>query len=449
MSSPRSRRTHAACRSGTKAGVVDHRLHRRLFLQGSMASAASMASFQSLFTVPALAESAKSRGKKCILLWLCGAPSQFETWDPKPGRPSGGPFGSIPTTLPGIHVSSLMPRCASIMDKLTVVRSMSTEPKEHFQGIDVLTRGEQPRPPFTRPILGSVLAQQLGQLDSPVPQFVFLDPCPEGNEFKGFKAANWAGWLGAEYSPVRFGGQYKIDNVEIPQHLSEAEHADREALRSFLSKKFINDRKEAAVHSYNAVFERVKGLMQAAPLFDLNALPEDDRKRYGPGTFGLYSLLARHLIENGSTFVMVANGMPWDCHVFNHETHQMLVPELDRIVFHLLQDLEQRSMLQDTLVLIMGEFGRTPFLNEARGRDHYPNAWSMAMAGCGLKPGVVYGATDENGIAVAENPIDQRRLFATIYAALGLDPHETYELPGFPTFHRVEENAAPIAELLA
>ncbi len=101
--------------------------------------------------------------------------------------------------------------------------------------------------------------------------------------------------------------------------------------------------------------------MKAAPLFDLNALPEEDRNRYGPGTFGLYSLLARHLIENGSTFVMVANGMPWDCHVFNHETHQMLVPELDRVVFHLIRDLELRGMLDDTLVLIMGEFGRTPF----------------------------------------------------------------------------------------
>lgn len=163
----------------------------------------------------------------------------------------------------------------------------------------------------------------------------------------------------------------------------------------------------------------------------------------------MHTLLARHLIENGSTFVMVANGMPWDCHAFNHETHQMLVPEMDRIVFHLINDLKARGMLDDTLVLVMGEFGRTPWLNEARGRDHYPNAWSMAMAGCGLKPGVVYGSTDEDGIAVNDNPVDQRRLFATIYTALGLDPHESYDLPGFPTFYRVEKDAEPIAELLA
>lgn len=437
------------CASNNVHGHVDHRLHRRLFLQGSMAGAASVASFQGLFTLPAYAQEAQKKGKRCILLWLCGAPSQFETWDPKPGRPTSGPFGSIPSAIPGVHVSSLMPKCATILDKLTVVRSMKTDQNEHFQAIDLLTRGEPPRPPFTRPLLGSVLAQQFGQLDHPVPQFVLLDPCPEGNEFRAFKAGNWAGWLGAEYGPVRYGGQYKIENVLRPEDLSEVDHADREALRSFLSKKFANDHQEASVKSYNAIFERVKGLMKAAPLFDLNALPEADRQRYGPGTFGLHTLLARHLIENGSTFVMVANGMPWDCHVFNHETHQMLVPELDRVVFELLHDLSERSMLDDTLVLIMGEFGRTPHLNEARGRDHYPNAWSMAMAGCGIKPGVIYGATDENGVDVAENPVDQRRLFATIYKALGLDPYQTYDLPGFPTFHRVEQNAAPIAELLA
>lgn len=430
-------------------GSVDHKLHRRLFLQGSLAGAASVASFQSLFSVPAFADSARAQGKRCILLWLCGAPSQFETWDPKPARPTGGPFASIPTSIPGVRISELMPKTASIMDKLTVVRSMSTEPSEHLQAIDMLTRGEPPRPPFTRPLMGSVLAKHLGQLDSPVPQFVLLDPCPEGNEFRAFKAANWAGWLGAEYGPVRFGGKYQLENVKLPDDLTGTDHSDREALRSFLSKKFANDHKAASVQSYNSVFERVRGLMQAAPLFDLNALPQDDRDRYGPGTFGMHALLARHLVENGSTFVMVANGMPWDCHVLNHETHQMLVPETDRIVFHLINDLADRGMLDDTLVLIMGEFGRTPWLNEARGRDHYPKAWSMAMAGCGLKPGVVYGSTDENGVEVSDRPLDQRRLFATIYQALGLDPHVTYDLPDFPTFYRVEKDAAPVAELLA
>src|SRR5690606_10148100 len=143
----------------------------------------------------------------------------------------------IRTALPGVQISELMPNCARIMDRLAVIRSMHTEPSEHFQGIDLLTRGELPRPPFTRPILGSVIAQQLGQLDSPIPNFILLDPCPEGNEFKAFKAGNWAGWLGAEYGPVRMGGTYQIPDIERPETLDELDHADREALRRFLDRK--------------------------------------------------------------------------------------------------------------------------------------------------------------------------------------------------------------------
>ena len=436
--------------AGSTCGSDEHRMHRRLFLQGSFAAgAASVASFNGLFSIPAFAEQTKKQGKRCILLWLCGAPSQFETWDPKPGRPTGGPFGAISTKLPGVQLSELMPNCATITDKLAIVRSMKTEPSEHFQAIDALTRGDTPRPPFTRPILGSVIAQQLGQLDSAVPNFVLLDPCPEGNEFKAFKAGNWAGWLGAEYGPVRAGGEYAIPNIHRPESLSEADHQDRLALRQFLAKKYENDRKSAAASSFNAAFERVDGLMSCAPLFDMNRLPEADRQRYGPGAFAQHALQARHLIENGATFVMVANGMPWDCHVMNHEIHQMLVPEMDRVVFELVNDLEERGMLDDTLVLVMGEFGRTPWLNDARGRDHYSKAWSLAMAGCGVRGGTVFGSTDEDGVDVVSEPIDQKRLFATIFQTLGIDPYTEYDLPGLPTFHRVEEEAPPIAEILA
>ncbi len=413
-----------------------------------MAATASVASFNGLFSIPALAQEVQKQKKRCILLWLCGAPSQFETWDPKPGRPTSGPFQAASTAIPGVQISELMPKMATIMDKVAVVRSMSTKPSEHFQAIDALSRGDLPRPPFTRPILGSVLAQQLGNLESPMPQFVLLDPCPEGNEFRKFKTVNWAGWLGAEYGQIRAGGKYKIPFVELAEGVEELDRSDRENLRKFFSKKYENDQNSVGVSSYNAAFDRVKGLMSCAPLFDMDNLPEKDRRRYGPGTFGEHALLARHLIENDSTFVMVANGMPWDCHVLNHEIHQMLVPELDNVMYQLVTDLEQRGMLDDTLVIAMGEFGRTPWLNESRGRDHYPNAWSLAMAGCGIQPGAVYGATDENGVEVSDDPVDQRKLFATIFSALGIDPHQQYDLPGLPTFHRVEDDVAPIHEIL-
>jgi hypothetical protein len=293
------------------------------------------------------------------------------------------------------------------------------------------------------------LAQQLGQLDSPIPNFILLDPCPEGNEFREFKAGNWAGWLGAQYGPVRVGGEYKLPDVHRLADITSEDHEQREALRRFFTKKFENERKSAAAASQNAVFERVKGLMSCADLFDMEKLPAKDKERYGPGTFGMHTLLARHLVENGAPFVMVANGMPWDSHVFHNEIYQMLVPDLDKIIFHLINDLEQRGLLEKTLVVMMGEFGRTPWLNTARGRDHYPNAWSLSLAGCGIKRGVVVGATDADGLEVADKPFNEKNLFATIFTALGIDPYAAYDLPDLPTFHRVEEHAEPIREVLA
>ena len=438
-----------AQRESMHCGSPDHAIHRRRFLKGLVAGGgASVMSFSGLFSVPAFAERVKREQKHCILLWMCGGPSQFETWDPKPGRPTSGPFGTIRTKLPGVHISELMPKCAGIMDKLAVVRSMKTTAKEHTQGINLLTRGAPPRPPFIRPTLGSVIAQQLGQLDNPIPDFILLDPCPEGNEFKGFKAGNWAGWLGAEYGPVRAGGEYGIPDIDRLADITDADHEDRETLRRFFSRKFQNDRRSAAA-SYNAAFERVRGIMSCADLFDLDRLPEKEKAKYGPGTYGLHTLLARSLVENGAPFVMVANGMPWDCHVFNHEIYQMIVPDFDRILYHLVTDLEERGLLENTLVIAMGEFGRTPWLNAARGRDHYPNAWSLAVAGCGIKPGVVVGATDEDGVEVTDSPFNEMNLFATFFTALGLDPYAEYDLPGLPTFHRVEERAEPIRQILA
>jgi uncharacterized protein (DUF1501 family) len=146
---------------------------------------------------------------------------------------------------------------------------------------------------------------------------------------------------------------------------------------------------------------------------------------------------------------MVANGMPWDNHVFQHEIHQMLVPELDRILHCLVTDLQDRGLLDRTLVVAMGEFGRTPWLNAARGRDHYPNAWSLMMTGASLKRGVVVGGTDKDGVDPDGRSFNEQNLFATIFTALGIDPYAEYDLPGFPTYHRVEDRAEPIREVLA
>jgi Protein of unknown function (DUF1501) len=441
--------TEGAPRRPGACPVDEHRLHRRLFLKGLAGGAATVTSFSGLFQNPGFAAELKKARKQCILLWLCGAPSQFETWDPKPGRPSGGPFPSIPTSIPGVHFSSLMPRCAGIADRLNIVRSMKTSQPEHFQAINLLQRGNPDRAGFTRPALGSVISHAVGQLDSPIPNFVFIDPIPGGNEFESFKAGNWPGWLGAEHAPVRVGGEYSRFLADAAGAVSSDDKECREALRKFLTTRFERSRNSVIARSQNAAFERMRGMSACAELFDVEKLPWKDRERYGPGSFAQHALLARHLAEHGAPFVMVANGMNWDNHVFQHEIHQMLVPELDRVLFHLINDLGDRGMLDHTLVVAMGEFGRTPWMNAARGRDHYPNAWSLMMTGCGLKRGVVTGATDEDGVDVVEKPYSEQNLFATIFTALGLDPYAEYELPGMPTFHRVEGRAEPIRDLLA
>ena len=426
----------------------EHRLHRRLFLQGLTASGATaLASFAGLFTHPVMAQAAKKADKKVLLLFLCGAPSQFETWDPKPGRPTSGPFGSQPTSLPGVHFSSLMPRCATIAHQLNIIRCMHTKQTEHLQAINLLTRGNPDRAGFTRPTLGAAISAALGHVESRIPNFVLLDPNPEGNEFKEFKASDLSGWLGPEHQPVRLGGNYTQLGHAVDA--LSADREERDALRRFFARKFERERASATAAAQNAAYEKVKGLTASADLFDLARLPERERQRYGPGLFGLHTLMARNLLENGAPFVMVANGMPWDNHVFQHEIHQMLVPELDRVLHCLITDMQDRGLLEHTLVIAMGEFGRTPWLNTSRGRDHYPNAWSLMMTGCGLKRGVIVGGTDADGVDPDGTSFNEQNLFATIFTALGLDPYAEYDLPGLPTFHRVEDRAEAIREVLA
>jgi hypothetical protein len=324
---------------------------------------------------------------------------------------------------------------------------MHTKQSEHLQGINLLTRGNPDRAGFTRPTLGAAISAAIGDIDTPLPKFILLDPNPEGTEFKEYKASDLAGWLGPEYQPVRLGGSY----TQLGRAADSLSHdrEERDALRRYFAKKYENERRSRTAAAQNATFERVKGLMASADLFDVLKLPEKDRARYGPGTFGLHTLMSRELTAKGAPFVMVANGMPWDNHVFQHEIHQMLVPELDRILHCLITDLQDSGQLDHTLVIAMGEFGRTPWMNAARGRDHYPNAWSMMMTGCGLKRGVVVGGTDVDGVDPDGRSFNEQNLFATIFTALGIDPYAEYDLPGFPTFHRVEDHAETIKELLA
>src|SRR4051812_6121441 len=249
----------------------EHRLHRRLFLKGLVASGATaVTSFNGLFTNPAFAEAARKAQKQVILLSLCGGPSQFETWDPKPSRPTSGPFGSIRTSIPGVHFSSLMPRCASIADQLNVIRCMRTKQSEHLQAINLLTRGNPDRAGFTRPTLGAAISAALGAVDTKLPNFILLDPNPEGNEFKEYKASDLSGWLGPEHAPVRLGGSF-TQLGRVADTLA-ADRDDRLALRRYFAKRYENERNSRAAAAQNAAFEKMNGLMASADLFDMAKL---------------------------------------------------------------------------------------------------------------------------------------------------------------------------------
>ena len=240
-----------------------------------------------------------------------------------------------------------MPQCAQIADQLNIVRCMKTTQSEHLQGDQSsAARQSGSRGLHATRRWARSFRRRWGSLTRQFPNFILLDPIPGGNEFEEFKASNWAGWLGPEHAPVRLGGDYTQLRRAAATHPSRRPGVTRETLRRFFASEI---RKRPLQPQSRAARTRplsgVKGLMASADLFDVNKLPAKDRERYGPGSFGQHALMARHLVEHGAPFVMVANGMNWDNHVFQHEIHQMLVPELDRVLFHLITDLEERGLL--------------------------------------------------------------------------------------------------------
>jgi hypothetical protein len=411
-------------------GSPDHALDRRRFLGtlgvGAAAFAADMTVLNA-FKNPALAGELKKHQKRVILLWLAGGASQLETWDPKPGAPTGGPFRAIPTNVPGVHISELMPKMAQYMQHTCIVRSLNTRDGDHGGGSKLMMRGRRDEPSLQYPDLGAVVARELGRADSQVPDYVSFYFATEGRTF----APGAAGFLGSRYAPMELSTSMIPENIRRPGEVSEVDHQQRAELRELLSKQFMQGRSGAALDSHNQAYQRVRGLMASEKLFDLEQEPQKMRDLYGPTQFGEQVLVARRLIEAGVPFVRVGRAW-WDSHGQNFETHQEMVPELDHVMATLLDDLEQRGLLEHTLVLTLAEFGRTPAINPSLGRDHFASAWSVTLSGCGVKGGSVYGKTDATGNRVADGEVGAAQLFATIYQALGINPRKEYYVGSRP-----------------
>jgi hypothetical protein len=418
-------------------------LDRRGFLKGSLGTAlgVSLGGLGAHYN-PVFASELRRRRRQVLLIWLAGGSSQFETWDPKPGRLTGGPFGSIPTTVPGVHISELLPRVARRLHHMALVRSLSTGNGDHGGGAVIVQTGRRPEAGLQYPDIGTVIARELASRESKVPDYVSLYLATEGQ--------HWGrpdpGFLGPSYSAMALERSLRPEDIDLPDGLSQKEHDTREHLRRYLSEVFDRERRAPLVQGYNSTFARVRGLMQCDSLFDLEHEPAHVRGAYGDTDFGQHALIGRRLLEAGVPMVKVARAW-WDSHSENFESHRELVSELDSVLSVLLDDLKARGLLDSTLVVLLSEFGRTPNINRDMGRDHFANAWSCALAGAGIRGGSVHGSTDEDGREVKDGVVSAGDLAATIYQAIGIDPHKEYHVGERPV-PLVDEHARAVETIL-
>jgi hypothetical protein len=425
-------------------GSPEHVIDRRLFLQGGAATAlgVSLAGLGSPVDASA-AEEVRKKGKRVLLLWLAGGASQLETFDPKPGRPTGGPFKAIPTAATGVHICELMPKMAKLMKKVGVIRSLDTRIGDHGQAAVLMQRGRLNEAALNYPDFGTVVSKELGQLGTEVPEYVSMYLATEGQRW----GKPDAGFLGGRYEAIALERSLRPENIDLPQGLSEQEHLDREHLRSYLSEQFNRNRGAGEVVGYNSTYARVKGLMRSDELFNLEKEPQKYRDLYGKTDFGQHALIGRRLLEAGTPMVKVSRAW-WDTHSDNFESHRELVAELDHVMSTLILDLEDRGMLDSTLIITLSEFGRTPGINKSVGRDHFASAWSCSLTGCGINGGSVHGKTDADGNTVADGKVGAGDVTATIYAALGINPRKNYYVGSRPVPLSPEESH-PIKTVLA
>jgi hypothetical protein len=396
-----------------------------------------------LFLEAAQAAEVKKARKAVIIIYLGGGASQLEMWDPKPGTDTGGPFGAIPTSTPGVHISELLPKVARVMHHLAVVRSVNNAamgPDHHGSGMHL---GRKQDRFVNYPSFAEIVTQELGHWDTKVPDHVEL----QMTDVFRYESIAKTSFLGPRVQPVILTGGKRPANLDRLTALSEADRAGREELRDFLSRSFEAERRSTAAEGYNRTFQRVRGLMSCDTLLDVDRAPQKDLDRYGKTTLGRHCLLARRLVEAGVSVVKVRHTW-WDTHADNFEGHRALTFDLDHALTTLIQDLQTRGLLESTLVLTTSEFGRTPRITAELGRDHWANAWSVTLAGCGVPGGAVVGKTNANGTAVADRQVTPADLHHTYYRLLGIDPAKRYYQGARPVF-LADEHGKAIKELVA
>lgn len=413
-------------------------LNRRGFLRTSAAGLAA-SSFGLTNALRASAEEMRREGMHCILLFMQGGPSQFETFDPKPGTDTGGPTQAIDTAVSGIRIAEHWPNVAKQMKDIALMRSLTFREGNHQRAQYLMHTGYAPAGGVKYPNFGAIAANELGDADFDLPRFV----CVSGSTATG------SGFLGASVAPYQVSDPNRMpSNATLPQGTYPEDLQRRMTLMSKLEQPFAEAGAEPLVQNHQGI-NQVAAKMVLSPrlkAFDIAEERNSIRDRYGRTSFGQGCLLARRLVEAGVTFVEVVS-RNWDTHRDNFNASQRLSQQVDPGFASLIADLKDRGLLEKTLVIWMGEFGRTPRINGQTGRDHYPRVTNLAMAGGGVQGGQVIGASDAKGYAVTSRPVTVPDLFQTFCKSLGIAASKRNYADTRPI--KIVEGGEPVNELFA
>ena len=393
-------------------------MNRRHFVS-HLAGAAAMAAPATAFTNSLLANAIdmKKRHKAAILLWMGGGPSTMDIWDLKPGAPTGGQFKQISTSADGVAICEHMPLMASQMHHMSIVRSMSTREADHMRGRYYMHTGYVPNPNVEHPSYGSVISHELaGQVaDLEIPPFVSVG---SGSVGPGFLGMTWAPFVVDSNGNVR-NLDMGIDPARLTQRLKMLET---------IEDKFIGEKRGGSAEDHKKVIDKTVKLMTSKQMdaFKVTKESKETQDKYGTTGFGRGCLLARRLVEAGVSFVEVDLG-GWDMHADIFPTlADRKLPELDKAMSALVSDLADRGMLDDTVIIWMGEFSRTPNINGGGGRDHWARSWSTVVGGGGFKRGVVVGETSSDGKEVITEPYSSQDVMASVLKSLGVSLETTF-----------------------
>ncbi|MCH2127219.1 MAG: DUF1501 domain-containing protein [Pirellulaceae bacterium] len=390
------------------------RRHFMSHMAGASAMAGTALSVGS--SIQSHAQELKKNRKSAIMLWMGGGPSTMDIWDLKPGANTGGPFQPIATNG-NAQISEHMPMMAQQMDKMAIIRSMSTREADHMRGRYYMHTGYVPNPNVEHPSYGSVIAHEtiLQRPELEIPPFVTVGGGSVG-----------PGFLGMAWSPFSVNSNGQVRNLDMG--LDDRRLMERMAALSQVEKDFIKQDRGSAAEDHMDILKKTLNLMTSEQMsaFKIDQETEEVKERYGDTNFGRGCLMARRLVEAGVPFIEVGLG-GWDMHQNIFPTlADTRLPELDRGMSALVEDLEQRGLLQDTAIIWMGEFSRTPRINGNTGRDHWARAWSVAVGGAGMNGGIAVGETDSEGTTVETEPFTSQDVMASVCKALGISLETTF-----------------------